>query len=241
VEKKAIEFLAEYRVSKLEFDALNELVRVAIATSAYAYSESNVFARIYIFSDHDYEGEKAIEAMIQIQRFTLLRTWSAKLLEYHNFLRELRKLAIDDCEPLLKFLDGNLPKFNELKKMAGYETIRSLRNKVINHLDPSFILANLDHIDEHADLSLHIHEKEGNSFSPVGEHVVFFHHSLKAGTRRTSRKRCCSKTGWIGIWRQIGCFEIRTLSFGCSLLSIRCRINLHLRETIGYQQIWWLT
>lgn len=168
-----IEHFHEYKLSKNEFDSLNDLEQVAISVSTFATSELITFMRLYSFAGHDEINVPTIDTINTIQKHIIMRIWSAKLFEFHKFLGDLRKRSENNCDSVYKVADAQMKGFNKLKKMRAFGFVRSLRNSSINHYSVKDALESIGYLSENADLSLFIHDLEGNSVSPLGEEVMF--------------------------------------------------------------------
>jgi hypothetical protein len=103
---------------------------------------------------------------------SVLRNWSAKLFELHEFAKEFQKQAggsTSGREAVRDFLAG----FENQVDQVGYTLARDLRNEVTNHFPLKAAKKNLKHLSDRANLLLLLHHKDGNSSYPLGEEVLF--------------------------------------------------------------------
>lgn len=186
-EVKAIEYLVEYTISKKEFDELDPDLAAASAIVSYAYSEINTLMRLYLFSCHDLIDDDVIDSLNFMQRQVLLRTWSAKLFEFADFL-ELKKYSKTNNEILKELAKSARKSFEKLKADSAYKTVRSIRHEATNHYALSPAKKNLEHIGKSPSLSLYMHKVGGNSFFPLGEEVMFVGRMNRAAGKGSSKE-----------------------------------------------------
>lgn len=169
----AIEHLVEYPLSQSELNELSRDQQGVVAVLSYAVSETNALSRCYIACMHANTDKPEIEAALNIQRFTILRTWSAKLFEAHEFLQFGGKKRNTEDEEILKLADEVLSEFSALRSGAGFKLAKCIRHEATNHYSLSAAVKNLGHISPRANFNMYLHDLNGNSFYPIGEEVMF--------------------------------------------------------------------
>lgn len=169
----AIESYLEINLKWKHLDALSVDQKAALAIVCFAVTEVNSLSRLYLFSQHPHAGEDAIDFAIMAQTNSLLRSWSAKLFEFSDFLtfkdrsnrtddEKIRKIAAESLEDFAKLLEGN-----------GYNTARALRHEATNHYLLGPVRKNLPYVSESATTTFFLHRKNGSSVYPIGDEVVF--------------------------------------------------------------------
>ncbi|MGR3341820.1 MAG: hypothetical protein ACU0DI_01055 [Paracoccaceae bacterium] len=130
---KPIVYFVKYRLQFSELLQFGETKAAVFATSCHAINEINVFTRMYLSNHRDAPKEPDMATLYEIQTMTILRSWSAKLFEYHKFISRVRELPEFSAHSNL--LGSNLKKFNRLKKMDGFIITRKIRNEMTSHYD----------------------------------------------------------------------------------------------------------
>lgn len=171
---KAIEHFVEYPTSWARIQQLPDDQQAAIALLSYAVSEANALSRLYILNSHNLIDEEAIDCATSIQRFLLLRIWSAKLFEVEDFLQlgSAKKKASKDKD-LLELAADALQSFSKLRDTTAYPVVRNIRHEATNHYSFKAAKQNLKHVSKNANCNMYLHELNGNSFYPMGEEVMF--------------------------------------------------------------------
>lgn len=109
-----------------------------------------------------------------INRFVIVRTLSARTFELMKMFEDQRKIwnraSMTEELELTKHLADRL---SELKGDDYYRFSSALRNKITNHYVVSDVSSYMEAVEDGADLSIYLHEEQGNSFFPLGEEVVF--------------------------------------------------------------------
>ncbi len=182
-EVKAIEFFTEVELSWKDFSSLSDDQKSALSIVCFAVSEINSLMRIYAFSDHTLTGKAAIDYSILVQSHGILRSWSAKLFEFSEFVtfRDRKNRTSDDR--LLELSRTAKESFNALKRENGYVIARSLRHETTNHylLDP--VRKSLPFVSDRANCNFYLHKKNGNSVFPMGDEVVFIGRINREGAK----------------------------------------------------------
>jgi hypothetical protein len=171
-EAKALETLVEFPLSWDEIETLPPDQRAALGIICFAFSEINALMRMYAFSQRSLSGDEAIDMAVIIQNNVLLRTWSAKIYEFSEFLRFHGDHKTTDAT-LLELAHNALLSFEAHKKAEGYSSARNLRHEASNHYLLGPVKKNLNAVSRRANCSLYLHEMTGNSFYPLGEEIVF--------------------------------------------------------------------
>lgn len=163
----------EYRIRESELEHLDELKLSVLAVLSFAVSEMNALARIYI-TTMDAEGHgKAIEAGINIQKQTIMRTWSAKVFEALEFLEGLPQSGKNVDDDFLDFRRFAVSQIEELKSQPGFQILRALRHEAANHYSLKAARKSLKASNGSRDATFYLHELDGNSFFAYGEEVLF--------------------------------------------------------------------
>ena len=187
MQNKKIEFLYEYVVPFEDFKKLDENSQSLIAISCYAVTEINVFAKLYIFGALELLGDDPLEVMNMIQRLTILRSWAAKLFEFHDCIKTLRASGTD-AEAISAIKSKALCDFDQLTDGVGRSLAKIIRNEATSHYSLKAAKKNLSHIAGKAKLSMLAHEMTGNSMYPLGEEVMFAGRLNRYGQSRTEGK-----------------------------------------------------
>lgn len=193
----AIEYLVDYSLRWADLRDLPEDQVAFLGVLSYAVSEVNALSGIYIFSSHPMIENEAIDNAILIQRFVLLRSWSARLFEAIELLENgVKKRQISD-QDLLEFVKECLKELSAIKSSKGYELARDLRNESTNHYSFSTAKKNLKHISDRANCNMYLHEKKVNSFYPFGEEVMFVGRLNRHGASLRTRDK---KSNLLDLW-----------------------------------------
>ena len=184
---KPIVYFDKYPLKFSELLHFGETKAAVFATSCHAINEINVFARLYVSDIRETPKEPEMAKLYEIQSMTILRSWSAKLFEYHEFIKCVRKLP--EFSTYSKLLGSNLKKFNQLKKMDGFIITRKIRNEMTSHYDLKKAQENLKNVAPHAEATLYFHELDGNSFFPISEEVMFWARADPQSSAENSKHR----------------------------------------------------
>lgn len=169
----AIEFLSELKLSWSDLESLTDDQKAAIAIACLAVSEVNALKRVYAFCEHNLLEDSVIDYSIIIQIETVLRTWSAKLFEFSEFIKFQGKDNKTTDEVLLAISRRNIISFEKFLDDSGYRVARFLRHEVSNHYNLRPVKRNLDFVSTRANCSFFVHKSRWNSFFPMGSEVVF--------------------------------------------------------------------
>jgi len=195
--KKALVHLLEFDANWETMSKLPEDHIAAISVLCYAVSEVNALARIYLSQSHEYIGERAIDSASNIQRFVILRSWSAKLFEIEKSLQLGGKKPKSTDIILLELADGAKKEFEKLATGNGYNIARDIRHEATNHYSFKAAKKNLGNVPANIDCNMYLHEIGGNSFYPLGE-AVMFHARLDRRWAGISHER--SRDGFFNEW-----------------------------------------
>ena len=169
----AIEYFVELEMKWKDFAPLSDDQKAALAVVCFAVTEVNALMRMYAFADHDFTGKPAIDYGMLAQSQSILRTWSAKLFEFSEFIA-FKDKANRTTDSVLKSLsDKHTLTFESLKPAAGYQTARYLRHEATNHYLLSPVKKNLPYVSDKANCNFYLHQMTGNSHYPMGDEVVF--------------------------------------------------------------------
>ncbi len=197
---KAIEHFFEYPINWARIQQLPEDQQAAIAVLSYAVSEANALSRLYIFNSHNMIDEEAIDCATSIQRFLLLRIWSAKLFEVEEFLKLGGTKKESKDEDLLELATDALENFSKLRSTEAYPIVRNIRHEATNHYSFKAAKDNLKHVSKNANCSMYLHELSGNSFYPMGEEVMFIgrinRHGASLATKEQKSEQLESWMNW---------------------------------------------
>lgn len=185
---KAIEYLTEYKLSLADLEDLHEDLSAALAVTCYAVSEINTLMRLYIFSSHQVIDNEVIDAASMIQRGVLLRTWSSKLFEFSEFIHLNGKHNKTKNVDLIELAKQAQKSFEQLKQEKGFDLVRNIRHEASNHYCLNPARKNLKHLSPTSKLSFYLHEKNGNSFFPMGEEVMFIGRINRHATSETTKE-----------------------------------------------------
>ncbi|MFW8633575.1 hypothetical protein [Cribrihabitans pelagius] len=195
---KALEHFWEYPISWRLMQTLPEDQQAAIAVLSFAVSEVNALSRLYIFNAHKLIGEAAIDCATSIQRFLLLRAWSAKLFEIEDFLNLGGKKKVTRDKELLKLANRALESFVTLRDERIYPIVRDIRNEATSHYSLTAAKKNLKFVSYNANCNMYIHEMSGNSFYPMGEEVMFIGRLNRRGASLpTKDERAAQFESWM--------------------------------------------
>ncbi|WP_172294001.1 hypothetical protein [Pseudoruegeria sp. HB172150] len=167
-----IEFLYEYRISKSQFDQLKDHEKVLVAMSCFAITEINVFSRVYIFASPPEIGAEVIDRLNFIQRFIVLRTWSAKIFEFFSFIEKIVPKSDWGAE-FRELISSAQEEFSRIRSQDKYSVVRLIRHEVTNHYSYDAAMKNMKHVADGAEIAFHLHTMDGNCWYPLGEEVMF--------------------------------------------------------------------
>lgn len=196
-ERKAIAHFHEYPISWRRIRQLPEDQQAALGIISYAVSETNALAKSYIFSSHKMIGESAIDSATTMQKFVILRSWSAKLIEVETFLKLGGKKKETKDRDLLRLSENALQNFRPLRNTEGYYLARDIRNESTNHYSFSAAKKNLKYVSHNSNCNLYLHDMGGNSFYPMGEEVMFIGRMNRRGANLESKE---DKNALLGKW-----------------------------------------
>ena len=194
----AIEYFVELEMKWHDFLPLSDDQKAALAVVCFAVSEVNALMRMYAFATHDLTDEPAIDYGMLAQSQSILRTWSAKLFEFSEFIT-FKDKANKTSDPVLNSLsEKHVATFETLKTADGYQTTRYLRHEATNHYLLNPVKKNLPFVSEAADCSFYLHKMRGNSRYPMGDEVVFAGRLNREGAHLTTdeEKRVTYKKWW---------------------------------------------
>jgi len=197
-EKKSLVHLVEYPMTRRELSELSEDQQAVLAILSYAVSEANVFAKLYIAAAQDLIDDKVIDSAASIQRFVVLRSWSAKLFEVEDFLLLGGKKKKTKDPEIIGLAEASLEEFKALREQEGYQISRDMRNEATSHYSFSAAKKNLPFVSDHAVCNMYLHEQNGNSFYPLGEEVMFIGRLNRRGANLDKEETAAL----LGIWMQ---------------------------------------
>ena len=166
--RTAIEHLVEYPISVREIKELPLDHQACLSVLCHAVSEANALSRTYISTMDAKSPDSAIEIAINIQRFTILRSWSGRLFEAVGFLETLVGQKPKSKDRLVQNLATEaLENFNSLRSGRGYKLARNVRNEAAFHYGFDAARKNMTNVSDRANFNLYLHEMNGNSFYPM--------------------------------------------------------------------------
>jgi hypothetical protein len=168
-----LEYIYKIRITQDDIASLPEDQAACLGVLSFAASESNVLRRTYLHASHDNQNDTTLDSGLFVQRFTLLRIMSAKLFEIEEFLRFEGKNNRTADQTVLSLAEAALSDFEKLKDSDGYRVARKMRHEATNHYSFKAAKRNLKHLPKDANCSLFLHEKNGNSYYPFGEELMF--------------------------------------------------------------------
>jgi hypothetical protein len=169
----AIEYFVELEMRWKEFDPLSDDEKAALSIVCFAVTEVNALMRMYAFAEHHFTGKAAIDYGMLAQSHSLLRSWSAKLFEFSEFITFKDKNNRTSDPSLLALSKKHASTFEALKTENGYGAARYLRHETTNHYLLVPVRKNLPHVSDRANCNFYLHQLNGNSHFPMGEEVVF--------------------------------------------------------------------
>ncbi|MFQ1699220.1 hypothetical protein ACJ5NV_01360 [Loktanella agnita] len=164
----------EFQEFDLDWNTLKGLPKnhlVVFSVVSFAVSEVNALRKLFLAQNHPYTKIPSIDSAGNIARFVLLRTWSAKLFEFLEFLKSIEKRKNDAI--ISELSRDSQHQVNNLAKGEGYEVARCLRHETANHYSFDAAIKNYPHISEDGDFNLYTHNFGGNDFFPIGEELMF--------------------------------------------------------------------
>lgn len=171
---KALVQFDEFPLTIAKVRSLPEDQAAALAVLSYSVSENNALRKIYLSQTHDYIGEKAIDEIINVHQFVILRTWSSKLFETKEFLRSICGKKPSTSDTILRGLaEFALDDLKKSETLEGYETARDVRHEMTNHYSMDAARKNLPNVQSDALCNMYLHMYGGNDFFPLGEAVMF--------------------------------------------------------------------
>jgi len=171
---KAVQSLYKLPLSWMEVQKLPQDQQAALAITNFAASEVNTLQRLFVFSAHRVTDDNDINAAIMIQRFSVLRRWSASLFEFREFLSFGPKPKEKANDMLVQvWAKASVEKYRALEAIDGYGVVRDIRNEAGSHYSFSAAKKNIKHVSDIADCNLYPQAQGGNSYFPMGEEVMF--------------------------------------------------------------------
>lgn len=171
--RKDLAHYLEFNTSWSEMESWPEDHVAAVSVLSYAVSETNALMKLYLCQEHNQTGQRALDSGINIHKFLLLRTWSARLFEAMEFFKSgCRKDFLSDAN-LMALAEEALADFKGISSGEGYEVARDIRNESANHYSFKAARKNLKHVSRSMDCNMYLAKKGGNEFFPLGEAVMF--------------------------------------------------------------------
>jgi len=195
---KALEKLVEFPVRWSDLDGLTTDQKAFLAIVSYAASEFNILRRLYLFASHETTDEdQDILFGTTMQRLVVLRTWSAKLFELSQTVEKLSKENGTSDLVVQRVAKSAWKSFEDTKLTDGYKIARNVRHEATNHYSMDAAKRNLPFVPSHANCGLFMHEKDGNSFYPMGEEVMFMGRMNRSGSSlKTDEERAEQLNLW---------------------------------------------
>lgn len=129
--------------------------------------------KVFIYSQQSETGNQIVDSAAFMQSNTLLRTCSAKILDFFGFFDENSNRNQTNDETVVELMQRSSERLAELKQGTSYKLVKVMRNEVTNHFYLEPARRNVEHISPKADLSIHVHKMFGNSFSPLGSELMY--------------------------------------------------------------------
>lgn len=161
------------RFSVGDLENMEEAEAAFLSLTTFLVGEINTFARMYLCSAHDFEGDYLVDWAAISQRAVLMRVWSAKLYEFFDLLKSEDKPGKDRPSWLKSCIARGNDEALQLRQGRGWEIVSALRNDVTYHLNEKPARKNLKHITPGADLNFYVNERNSNSIFMLGEEVMF--------------------------------------------------------------------
>lgn len=171
MENKAIEFVAEYKLNKTDYDHLHDDLKAGLILTAYAITETNMLMRMYLNSLHPKTGDDLLDSASWTQRHFIIRTLSTKVFEYYEMTTDKHSKNGDaswrnEAKLISESIDAT-------DRTIGYSIAKFMRHEAVNHYSLDAARKNLKFTSNKANFSLYVHDKHGNGYYPVGEEVMF--------------------------------------------------------------------
>lgn len=170
-----IEYFHSVSLTKADIDQLGPENLSFLSTILFAANELFVFQKILSSNvKTPKQRDTEILTLSFIQQSTILRTLSAKALEFIKLFEDQNKIwERRGFNNEIKIMENHTTQLLSLKESKFYQFTKEMRNSLINHYLVSETFNNLKYISEKADYSFHLHQEQGNSFFPIGEEIVF--------------------------------------------------------------------
>ncbi|WP_170596196.1 hypothetical protein [Ruegeria arenilitoris] len=185
---KAIEKIIELPIYLKDLEALSVDEKALFALASFAASESNSISRLYLFSTHKTTGDEIVDSAISLQIMVMLGYWSAKLFEFYETISDLAISKGTKNDNVIRLAKESFDAFSGIKEQPGYEVARAIRHEATNHYSFKAAKKNLAYIPDNANCKFYLHEKDGNSWYPFGEEVMFVGRFNRAGASLNSRE-----------------------------------------------------
>lgn len=171
-----IEYFHSVSLTKADIDQLGPENLSYLSTVLFAANELFVFQKILSSNiKTPKQRDTEILTLSFIQQSTILRTLSAKVLEFIKLFEDQNKIwKRGGFNDEIERMRSHTAQLLSLKGSKFYQFTKEMRNSLINHYLVSATLKNLNYVSENADYSFYLHQELGNSFFPIGEEVVFF-------------------------------------------------------------------
>ena len=160
---------------KLDKDAIEKIGRHDFAffsTVCFALNEIFVFHKFLVSTIHEEQKDDDVKLMIFSHQLIMMRNLSAKVVEFIDTLEAQEKVWERGRGIAFNHSGSIRSEISIAKSSVFFSLTKHLRNKMIFHYLVSEALDNIDEISERAELSLLLHNEQGNSCFPIGEEVM---------------------------------------------------------------------
>jgi len=175
MENRKIVFLHELKFTDRDIEKIGKDTFAFITTFAFAVDEISVFSKLLIQSVGNRPNDEVLLQLYAIQHNAITRVLSAKVFETIKlFGKYQRYLEKHSDGQKLEALEDSRKSLEVLTRSPSHKLSKRLRDQITNHFDFDASRENLNgHVSQNASKSIFLNKFQGNSFSPLGEEVVF--------------------------------------------------------------------
>lgn len=179
-DEASMDFLNRLNFSMEELRSIPASHAGFLVTSCLANNEINVFVRLYLMSLNTVSHKRpisddALNEYAYVQCVILQRHISAKVFEYLNMIERFAKKLKGHHSPIHAYLLEVNSVIKEIRKAKEFALATWYRNKTTNHYDIGAIMGlvgNKKVLPDTAEMSIYLHEKDGNSGYLLGEQIL---------------------------------------------------------------------
>lgn len=164
----------EYYLTKSDLGSMGDDEIAVFGMLSYICNELNVFARFLRLSLPEKEVAGPVKFASDLQFHVVLRTLTARAFEAHGFLKEVVKNAQFTESEMILCIQRKAKEIEDLDDAEGCGINRNFRNETSFHYYFRLAKKNAKSLPGDTDASMYVNELDANSYSALGENLVFF-------------------------------------------------------------------